>query len=89
MVATASTGVAKAKFDIDTEDTITLTCQWQNLEDGSLATGTRQLRCHPSLLATAAVCSVSFGSCGQLLCCVWFFVGCWLRQAGCGISVAV
>ena len=42
MVATASTGVAKAKFDIDTEDTITLTCQWQNLEDGSLATGARR-----------------------------------------------
>ena len=76
MVATASTGVAKAKFDIDTEDTITLTCQWQNLEDGSLATGARQLRCATSLLATLLYvrsllapalllldsCSAAFGS---------------------------
>ena len=76
MVATASTGVAKAKFDIDTEDTITLTCQWQNLEDGSLATGARRrvalalfaqrLLCVRSLLAPALLlldsCSAAFGS---------------------------
>lgn len=39
MVATGSTGVAKSKYDIDTEDTITLTVQWQNFADGSLGTG--------------------------------------------------
>ena len=39
VVATGSTGVAKSKFDIDTEDTITLTVQWQNFADGSLGTG--------------------------------------------------
>jgi len=31
VTATASTGVAKAKFGIDCEDTITLTVQWENL----------------------------------------------------------
>mmetsp|Transcript_2174 Transcript_2174/g.7606 ORF Transcript_2174/g.7606 Transcript_2174/m.7606 type:complete len:233 (-) Transcript_2174:49-747(-) len=39
--AVASTGVAKGKFNIDTEDTITLVVQWQNLggeADGSLGT---------------------------------------------------
>ena len=39
VVATGSTGVAKSKYDIDTEDTITLTVQWQNFADGSLGTG--------------------------------------------------
>jgi D-galacturonate reductase len=39
VVATGSTGVAKAKYDIDTEDTITLTVQWENYADGSLGTG--------------------------------------------------
>ena len=81
VVATASTGVAKAKFDIDTEDTITLTCQWQNLEDGSLATGARQLRCHPSLRAMAAVCSVSFGSCFSWIVALLCSVLCWLLAA--------
>eukprot|EP01043_Picozoa_sp_COSAG02_P054287 COSAG02_NODE_6125_length_3783_cov_1.474355_3_plen_149_part_00 len=38
VVATGSTGIAKAKYDIDTEDTITLTVQWQNFADGSLGT---------------------------------------------------
>jgi D-galacturonate reductase len=35
VTATASSGVAKAK-DIDTEDSITLTVQWQNLSDKTL-----------------------------------------------------
>lgn len=38
VTAIASTGVAKS-LGIDTEDTITLTVQWQNLNDGTLATG--------------------------------------------------
>jgi D-galacturonate reductase len=38
VTACASTGVAKAAYDIDTEDTITLTVQWENLADGSLGT---------------------------------------------------
>ncbi|KAG5178493.1 hypothetical protein JKP88DRAFT_183252 [Tribonema minus] len=37
VTATASTGVAKAK-GMNTEDAITLTVQWENLEDGSLGT---------------------------------------------------
>jgi D-galacturonate reductase len=36
VTAIASTGVAKSK-GIDTEDTITLTVQWKNLADGTLA----------------------------------------------------
>ena len=38
VTATASTGVASTAFDINTEDTITLTVQWENLQDGSLGT---------------------------------------------------
>lgn len=34
VTAMASTGVAKERFDIDAEDTITLTVEWQNLEEG-------------------------------------------------------
>jgi D-galacturonate reductase len=37
VVATASTGVAKSK-GIETEDTITLTTQWENIGSGNLAT---------------------------------------------------
>jgi D-galacturonate reductase len=33
VTATASTGVATSAYDIDSEDTITLTVQWENLED--------------------------------------------------------
>ena len=44
VVATGSTGIAKSKYDIDTEDTITLTVQWQNFADGSLGAGTAALR---------------------------------------------
>lgn len=36
--AAASTGVAQARYGIETEDTITLTVQWQNLESGALGT---------------------------------------------------
>ena len=67
VVATASTGVAKAKFDIDTEDTITLTCQWQNLEDGSLATGARR---RVALALFSQRCCV-FGLFWLLLCFSW------------------
>lgn len=35
VTAMASTGVAKDRFDIDAEDTITLTVEWQNLEEKS------------------------------------------------------
>ncbi|MBD3181967.1 gfo/Idh/MocA family oxidoreductase [Candidatus Poribacteria bacterium] len=39
VVATASTGVAtKPPYNINTEDTITLTVQWQNTKSGSLGT---------------------------------------------------
>ena len=39
VTATASTGVAQsAPFDVQTEDTITLTAQWENLESGNLGT---------------------------------------------------
>jgi D-galacturonate reductase len=38
VTATASTGVAKAR-DMDTEDSITLTVQWSNLNDGTLGCG--------------------------------------------------
>ena len=31
VTAMASTGLAKSKFDMDCEDTITLTVQWENL----------------------------------------------------------
>lgn len=34
VTATGSTGVAKEKIGIDTEDSITLTVQWENLNDG-------------------------------------------------------
>ena len=35
VTAAGSTGVATGSFDIETEDTITLLVQWENLEDGS------------------------------------------------------
>ena len=39
VTATASTGVAKnAPYNIDTEDTITLTVQWENIKSGNLGT---------------------------------------------------
>lgn len=39
VVAMASTGIAhNAPYDIDTEDTITLTVQWENIENGNLGT---------------------------------------------------
>ena len=39
VVGTASTGIAhNAPYDVDTEDTITLTVQWKNLISGSLGT---------------------------------------------------
>ena len=90
VVATASTGVAKAKFDIDTEDTITLTCQWQNLEDGSLATGARR---RVALALFSQRCCV-FGLFWLLLCFSWTvallrLALCWGLQAGPGISAAV
>jgi D-galacturonate reductase len=36
VTALAATGVAKTDFGIDTEDTITLTVQWENIESGNL-----------------------------------------------------
>lgn len=36
VTALAATGVAKTEFGIDTEDTITLTVQWENIESGNL-----------------------------------------------------
>ncbi|CAN0537475.1 unnamed protein product [Laminaria digitata] len=35
VTAAGSTGVATGSFDIETEDTITLLVEWENLEDGS------------------------------------------------------
>eukprot|EP01130_Rhizamoeba_saxonica_P009028 TRINITY_DN3663_c0_g1_i1.p1 TRINITY_DN3663_c0_g1~~TRINITY_DN3663_c0_g1_i1.p1 ORF type:complete len:416 (-),score=92.31 TRINITY_DN3663_c0_g1_i1:26-1273(-) len=36
--AVGSTGVCSGQFDIDTEDTITLTVRWKNLESGNIGT---------------------------------------------------
>ncbi len=36
VTALAATGVAKTEFGIETEDTITLTVQWENIESGNL-----------------------------------------------------
>ena len=36
VTALAATGLAKTEFGIDTEDTITITVQWENLESGNL-----------------------------------------------------
>eukprot|EP00968_Pinguiococcus_pyrenoidosus_P005920 scaffold387_cov244-Pinguiococcus_pyrenoidosus.AAC.10 len=38
VTATGSTGVASSALDVDTEDSITLTVQWKNLESGNLGT---------------------------------------------------
>uniref|UniRef100_A0A7S1XWL6 Gfo/Idh/MocA-like oxidoreductase N-terminal domain-containing protein n=1 Tax=Phaeomonas parva TaxID=124430 RepID=A0A7S1XWL6_9STRA len=38
VTATGSTGVANAALDVETEDSITLTVQWRNLESGNLGT---------------------------------------------------
>lgn len=35
VTAAGSSGVASGLFEIDTEDTITLLVEWENLEDGS------------------------------------------------------
>jgi D-galacturonate reductase len=40
VTACASTGLAKSKFSMDCEDTITLTVQWENLEGTSSSLGT-------------------------------------------------
>lgn len=40
VTACASTGVAKAKFGIDCEDTITLTVQWENVAEADASLGT-------------------------------------------------
>jgi D-galacturonate reductase len=39
VVATASTGIADAKFGVKCEDTITLTVQWEHIQSGALGTG--------------------------------------------------
>jgi hypothetical protein len=54
VVACGSTGVAKERFQIDTEDTITLTVQWENLSASAEAPGSGVV---PSSLGTAVYTS--------------------------------
>eukprot|EP01047_Picozoa_sp_COSAG01_P009899 COSAG01_NODE_413_length_17368_cov_15.823672_10_plen_347_part_00 len=57
VTAIASTGVAKSK-GIDTEDTITLTVQWKNLADGTLASAVLPPNAYPyTKISTQCPCA--------------------------------
>jgi D-galacturonate reductase len=78
VTAVASTGAAKSLFDINCEDTITLTVQWENLDENG--TNIYHLICH-------VLWSVSSSSSCEFTCTWSLYVGRPSAHLGCGTAV--